>query len=120
MHVWVVGVDGLTLAAWADDGAWAGSSDIAQRKARTAWFFKLPSGVIGTLSRPEMEAKGPLYGIEISNAGLITFPGGLPLLDAAGNCVGAIGVSGDTVEADETVAKAGVDAFQTMIAPKMK
>jgi uncharacterized protein GlcG (DUF336 family) len=120
MHVFVVGVDGLPLAAWSDDNAWAGSSDIAHRKARTSWYFKLPTGVIGSLSRPEQEAKGPLYGIEISNAGLITFPGGLPLLDAAGNCVGAIGVSGDSVEADDMVAKAGVDAFQAMIAPKMK
>jgi uncharacterized protein GlcG (DUF336 family) len=118
MHIFVVGVDGVTLASVQDDNAWTGSSDIAQRKARTAWFFKLPTRTIGTLSRPELKDKGPLYGIEISNEGLITFPGGLPLVDEAGNCVGAIGVSGDSVDADEQVAKAGVDAFAALIKGK--
>ena len=69
--------------------------NIALRKAKTALLFKLPTRVIGELSRPELKDKGPLYGIEISNSNLITFPGGLPLMDAKGNCVGAIGVSGD-------------------------
>lgn len=58
------------------DGAWLGSSDIAASKARTARFFDLPTEALGELSQPG----GPLYGIEVSNGGLITFPGGLPLL----------------------------------------
>ncbi|MFK8161942.1 MAG: heme-binding protein, partial [Lewinella sp.] len=43
--------------------------------------------------------------------GLISFPGGLPVKDAAGNVVGAIGVSGSSVEDDHAVAEAGVTAF---------
>src|SRR5262245_65953347 len=51
------------------DGAWLGSIDIAQRKARTARFFDMNTGEIGSLSQPG----GPLYQIEVSNGGLISF-----------------------------------------------
>lgn len=115
MHIHVIGVEGTLLAAAQADNAWPGSDDIAQKKAKTALLFKLPTRVIGELSRPEKDAKGPLYGIEHSNGGLITFPGGLPLMDASGNCIGAIGVSGDTVDRDEEVAKAGVEALQAIL-----
>ncbi len=115
MHIHVIGVEGTLLAAAQADNAWPGSDDIAQKKAKTALLFKLPTRTIGELSRPEKDAKGPLYGIELSNGGLITFPGGLPLMDAAGNCIGAIGVSGDTVDRDEEVAKAGVEALQALL-----
>ena len=49
-----------------------------------------------------------MFGIEHSNDGLITFPGGLPIVDADGVMVGAIGVSGSSVENDHAVALAGV------------
>jgi uncharacterized protein GlcG (DUF336 family) len=51
-----------------------------------------------------------LYNIEHSNGGLITFPGGIPIKDEAGKTIGAIGVSGSTVENDQIVAQAGADA----------
>ena len=85
------------------DGAWLGSIDIAIKKARTARFFDMPTGEIGKLSQPG----GPLYNIEHSNDGLITFPGGLPLRDKGNEIIGAIGVSGSTVENDHLVAAAG-------------
>lgn len=88
------------------DGAWLGSIDIAQKKARTARYFDMPTGAIGGLSQPG----GPLFNIEHSNGGLITFPGGLPITNSAGEVIGAIGVSGDSVENDHTVAEAGVAA----------
>jgi Haem-degrading len=50
----------------------------------------------------------PLYAIEHSNEGLITFPGGLPIVDEEGVLIGAIGVSGSAVENDNAVAEAGV------------
>lgn len=34
------------------DGAWLGSIDISQEKARTARFFDLPSEELGKLSQP--------------------------------------------------------------------
>jgi uncharacterized protein GlcG (DUF336 family) len=85
------------------DGAWLGSIDIAIKKARTARLFNMNSGDIGRLSQPG----GPLYNIEHSNGGLITFPGGVPLRNAQGVVIGGIGVSGSTVENDQAVADAG-------------
>ena len=85
------------------DGAWVGSIDIAIKKAKTAVFFGMPTGEIGKLSQPGKS----LYGIEHSNEGLITFPGGLPIVDEEGVLVGAIGVSGSSVENDHKVAAAG-------------
>lgn len=86
------------------DDAWVGSIDIAIKKAKTAVFFGMPTGLIGKLSQPG----GPLFGIEHSNDGLITFPGGLPIVDKDGVLIGAIGVSGSSVENDHAVAAAGV------------
>jgi uncharacterized protein GlcG (DUF336 family) len=88
------------------DQAWIGSIDIAIRKAKTARFFNMPTGEIGKLSQPG----GPLYNIEHSNGGLITFPGGLLLKNSEGQIIGAIGVSGSTVENDRLVAEAGAAA----------
>jgi len=90
------------------DNAWIGSIDIAQKKAKTARFFDMPTGEIGKLSQPG----GPLYNIEESNGGLISFPGGIPIKNADGTVIGAIGVSGSTVEDDHAVAEAGVAAVK--------
>lgn len=90
------------------DDAWLGSIDIAQKKARTARYFNMDSGEIGKLSQPG----GSLYNIEHSNQGLITFPGGVLIKDATGAIIGAIGVSGSSVEDDHAVASAGSEAIQ--------
>ncbi|HKV98672.1 MAG TPA: heme-binding protein [Vicinamibacterales bacterium] len=99
---------GANLKAFARmDDAWIGSIDISIKKARTARFFDMPTGNIGALSQPG----GPLYNIEHSNGGLITFPGGVPLKNASGAVIGGIGVSGSTVEDDHDVATAGAKAI---------
>jgi uncharacterized protein GlcG (DUF336 family) len=87
------------------DGAWLGSIDIAIRKARTARYFDMETAKIGELSQPGE----PLYGIEISNGGLISFGGGIPLKDADGNVIGGIGASGTTVDKDVEIAEAGAE-----------
>ena len=106
MDVAVVDAGGNLKAFARMDGAWLGSIDISIKKARTARFFDMNTGDIGALSQPN----GPLYQIEVSNGGLITFPGGVPIKDADGTIIGAIGVSGSTVEDDHTVAAAGAEA----------
>jgi uncharacterized protein GlcG (DUF336 family) len=99
---------GANLVAFARmDGAWLGSLDISIKKAKTARYFDMDTGIIGSLSQPG----GPLFNIEHSNNGLITFPGGVPVKDANGNVIGAIGVSGSSVENDHTVAEAGALAI---------
>src|SRR4051812_29000504 len=89
------------------DGAWLGSVDIAIKKAKTANFFDMNTGELGKLAQPGQ----PLYGIEVSNNGLITFPGGVVLKDAQNNIIGGIGVSGGAVEQDHQVATAGAEAL---------
>jgi uncharacterized protein GlcG (DUF336 family) len=107
MNIAVVDAGGNLKAFGRMDGAWLGSIDIAIKKARTARFFDMNSGDIGALSQPG----GPLYNIEVSNGGLISFPGGIPLREEGGEVVGAIGVSGSSVENDHTVAGAGASAL---------
>lgn len=100
---------GANLVAFARmDDAWLGSLDISIKKAKTARFFDMPTGVIGSLSQPG----GSLYNIEHSNGGLITFPGGIPIKDGSGTVIGAIGVSGSLVENDHAVAEAGASAVE--------
>jgi uncharacterized protein GlcG (DUF336 family) len=104
---------GANLTAFARmDGAWLGSIDISVKKARTARYFNMNSGDIGQLSQPG----GALYNIEHSNGGLISFPGGIPIKNGQGEIIGAIGVSGDSVENDHMVAQAGVDALAAVLA----
>lgn len=88
------------------DNAWLGSIDISQKKAKTARYFNMDTGEIGKLSQPG----GSLYNIEHSNNGLITFPGGVVIKNGNGEIIGAIGVSGSTVEDDHAVAAAGAAA----------
>jgi uncharacterized protein GlcG (DUF336 family) len=101
--------DGANIKAFARmDNAITGSADIAIRKARTASLLRQESGNIGKQSQPG----GPLYNIELTNGGLVTFPGGIPLKNGEGKVVGAIGVSGGEVEEDYAVAAAGAAAFE--------
>ena len=102
MNIAIIDAGGNLKAFARMDGAWLGSIDIAIKKARTARYFDMNTGEIGNLSQPG----GPLFNIEHSNGGLITFPGGIPIRQ--GNTViGAIGVSGSSVENDHAVAEAG-------------
>ena len=108
MDIAVVDAGGTLKAFVRMDGAWLGSIDISIKKAKTARYFDMPTGEIGKLSQPGQ----PLYQIEVSNGGLITFPGGVPIKGADGTIIGAIGVSGSTVENDHTVAQAGANALK--------
>ena len=108
MDICVVDAGGNLKAFARMDGAWLGSIDISIKKAKTARFFDMPTGEIGKLSQPGK----PLYGIEHSNGGLITFPGGIPIKNQQGTVIGAIGVSGSTVDNDRAVAQAGVAAVK--------
>ena len=123
MQIAVVARDGKLLRVFSMPDAWVGSIDIAIAKARTGAFFSsnqnaLTSRIIGLASQPG----GPLWGIGASNQlgvsgsaefrnGVITFPGGVPLYKS-GQLVGGIGVSGDGVDQDETVAFAGAAGFE--------
>ncbi len=99
---------GNNLTAFARmDGAWLGSIDIAQGKAYSARAFDMETKTLGAAA----QAGEPLFGINASNHGkIIIFAGGIPLRHG-GTVVGAVGVSGGTVEQDQEVAEAGASAF---------
>ncbi|RZJ70405.1 heme-binding protein [Flavobacterium sp.] len=107
MNIAVVDSGANLVAFVRNDGAWLGSTDIAIKKAKTAIFFQMDTADLSPLVQPGK----PLFNIEHSNNGLITFPGGVVLKNASGEFVGAIGVSGSTVEDDYEVAKAGAKAL---------
>ncbi len=106
MNIAVVDRGGNLVAFGRMDNAWLGSIDIAIKKAKTANYFDMNSGSLGKLSQPGES----LYGIEVSNNGLISFPGGV-LLKNNDTIIGAIGVSGGQVTQDEQVAEAGASAL---------
>ncbi len=113
IHVFVVDRHGQVRGHDGGPDAWEGSIDIARSKAYTAVAFSsnenaLSSRSIGHLAQPGM----PLYGIAITNLqhGLVTFPGGIPLYKHE-RLVGAVGVSGDSVDIDERIAIAAASKF---------
>jgi|SRR5450755_1571735 uncharacterized protein GlcG (DUF336 family) len=107
MNIAVVDAGARLVAFARMDGAILASIDIAQRKALTAMMLKMTTRDLAPLCQPG----APLYGLEVTNGGLVSFAGGIPLADGEGEPVGAVGVSGGTVEQDHEVAEAGVAAF---------
>ena len=62
---------------------------------------------LGEMVQPEQL----LFGINITNEGRIAIFAGCILLMRDGEVAGAIGVSGGTVDQDQEVAEAGIEAF---------
>lgn len=89
------------------DRALLGSIDVAQRKARTSALFRAPSQTIWDYCKPG----APAPGLELSNGGLAPFGGGLPLIGREGAMIGAVGVSGGSVDQDLEVARAAAAAL---------
>jgi uncharacterized protein GlcG (DUF336 family) len=107
MNVAVVDA-GNNLTAFArQDGAWLGSIAVAQDKAFTARAFDAATGDLYDMAQPG----GSLYGITTSNHGqVITFPGGVPIRSGE-EIIGAVGVSGGSVDQDQSVAEAALEGF---------
>ncbi|KAA8996902.1 heme-binding protein [Affinibrenneria salicis] len=82
------------------DDAAPGTVDVSLKKARTAALFRTDSIELGSEARPG----GAIYTLESTNGGLISFGGGVLLYDEKGRVIGAAGVAGATVEADQRIA----------------
>ncbi|SMY18656.1 unnamed protein product [Zymoseptoria tritici ST99CH_1A5] len=93
------------------DNAFLASADISIKKAKTVTLFNglFPSSGIYNRSQPG----GDLWSIVETNGGLIAFGGGVPIFDHQGYWIGAVGVSGGSVEQDVMVATAGAEAVGT-------
>ena len=85
------------------DGAQVISAQVAIDKARTAAIYRRPSRVF-----EEQVRNGRVAALALSGA--VPLQGGLPLM-AGSAVVGAIGVSGETPQQDEDIARAGVTAL---------
>lgn len=89
------------------DKAFVTSIDIAINKAFTAWALKKGTNEISEDVLPGQS----LYGLNTTNnCRIITFGGGFPIV-INGEIVGAVGVSGGTVEEDMSIARAGLSAL---------
>ncbi|MDR3443818.1 MULTISPECIES: heme-binding protein [unclassified Dyella] len=86
-----------------DDAAVLAGVDLAPGKARTAALFRRPSGAL------EDAANGQRPAV-LSARGYVLMRGGLPI-EVNGRIVGAIGISADTPQHDEEIAKAGIAAL---------
>ena len=89
------------------DGAVLGSIDVAMGKARTAALFQTTSEAVWDYCKPG----APAPGLQLSNGGLMTFAGGIPLTGADGTMIGAVGVSGGAVSQDREIAEAAAAAL---------
>jgi uncharacterized protein GlcG (DUF336 family) len=107
MDIAVVDDGGNLLAFHRMDGAKITSIDIAINKAFTAAGARRATHEYAAVAQPGQ----PAFGIHVSNQGrFMIFGGGLPLF-IDGHIVGAVGCSSGTVEEDQMVAQAGIDAF---------
>jgi uncharacterized protein GlcG (DUF336 family) len=95
------------LAFGRQDGATLLSAEVSQWKAFTARSLDMSTKDVGPLTQPG----APLFGLEVSSRHrIVTFAGGHPLR-VDGAVVGAVGVSGGTVEQDEEIALAAVGSL---------
>lgn len=107
VNIAVLAADTYLKAFIRQDAAVLGSIDVAMNKARTAALFQIPSAAVWDYCKPGAAAPG----LENSNGGLSVFPGGLPLFNAEGVLVGAVGVSGGAPAQDLEIAEAAAAAL---------
>lgn len=88
------------------DNALAISIELAPHKAYTAAAVRMPTDRLAELAQPGQA----LYSIDINVPRLTLIGGGIPL-ERNGRVVGAVGVSGGSVEQDIDVAQAMIAAF---------
>ncbi|MBO0143282.1 heme-binding protein [Agrobacterium sp. Ap1] len=109
----VIGRDGHLLSFERQDGAMAGSVELAINKAFTAQIFNNATDRLSVLAQPGAE----LFGIQHSHNGrVVVFGGGIPI-QFQGQAIGAIGVSGGTVAEDVAIAEAGAGILAELLVP---
>ena len=104
----IVNSEGNLIIEERMDNAILVSIDVAYKKAYTAAALKLNTEDLTALVQPG----AMFYGLQ-SDPKYIVFGGGM-LLKVNGKIVGAVGVSGGTAQEDIEIAKACVEAFETI------
>ena len=89
------------------EGSLLASLDISMNKAYTALALQMPTSDVSNLAKES----GSLYGIQNTNSNrMVVFGGGFPI-EVNGKIVGAVGVSGGTVEQDMAIAQYAIDSL---------
>jgi len=109
MYVSIVDASANQISTRRMENAILVSEKISMGKAYTAAAIKLPTHVLADLAQPGKS----LYGIQ-NNSQIIIFGGGFPFI-LNGQVIGAIGVSGGSVEQDMTVAEAGLAKYKSVV-----
>ena len=108
LTVVVLDAGGHVVAAEREDGASIGRFEIGFGKAYGA--LALGQGSRATMARAEQQAYFVgAAGAAIGGA-LVPVPGGVLVRDDAGTLLGAVGITGDTSDHDESAAVAGIEA----------
>lgn len=109
LGVIVLDARGALRVVKVEDGNSLYRAEVAIGKAHGALAMGLGSRALYNRVQQQpyfLDAVGTIVGPK----GLIPVPGGVLIRDAAGEVVGAVGVSGDTSDRDEEVAVAGIAA----------
>lgn len=108
LTVVVLDPGGHALALLREDGSSNLRPGIATGKASGALALGISSRKIAEMAAERPTFVGSLSGI--SQGGIIPAAGGVIVADDAGAVLGAVGVTGDTSDNDETAALAGIAA----------
>jgi uncharacterized protein GlcG (DUF336 family) len=107
----VANPDGNLIAQHRMDDAWLASVNISRNKAYTSAALEMPTHELAEPSQPG----NSLYGLQTTDDNrIVVFGGGFPL-ERDGEIVGTIASSGGQVDEDMTVARAGIEQFQTLV-----
>ena len=98
----VVDDGGYLLVLERLDDAQVASVDVGIAKARTAAIFRRPSGVF-----EDQVKNGRIAALALPGA--VALKGGVPII-VDGKIIGAVGVSGNSPQEDEDIAKVGADS----------
>jgi uncharacterized protein GlcG (DUF336 family) len=110
VSVAVVDAGGNLKAFARMDGAEIAGTTLAPDKAFTALAHRMPTHELARMAAPG----GELFGLQASGGRFVIFGGGIPIA-VGGRVVGAIGVSGATVDQDVSCAEAGVRAAHRVL-----
>jgi uncharacterized protein GlcG (DUF336 family) len=108
LTVVVLDAGGHVVAAEREDGSSNKRFEIASGKAQGA--LALGMGSRALMARAEQQPYFIAAATAAVGGSLIPVPGGVLVRNTAGELIGAVGVSGETSDNDETAAVAGVEA----------
>ena len=97
---------GHLVAAQRMDGAYLSAITIAERKSFTAVNFRTTTAAMRErLSQVEYQIQ-----IQATDTRLAFLPGGVPITDADGSCIGGLGISGGSGAQDVAICEAALAA----------